>query len=96
MQEERKKTIDSIRSFHTNQRVFHGRVGENEVGNRKRQNSEMSPVEPYDIIRLQRAANKLNSDRTNFFINENEPEFINSMSRTMDAYDLRISTFGGK
>lgn len=37
-----------------------------------------------------------NSNRTNFFINENEPAFINSMSRTMDAFDLRMSTFGGK
>ena len=25
-----------------------------------------------------------------------QPEFINTMSRTMDAYNTKISTFGGK
>lgn len=27
-------------------------------------------------------------------MDQNQPEFINSMSRTMDAYDLRMQTFG--
>ena len=30
------------------------------------------------------------------YFNQNEPLFINSMSRTMDAFDLRMQTFGGK
>lgn len=44
----------------------------------------------------QRDAIKESTNRVNCFTNENEPVFINSMSRTMDAFDVRMSTFGGK
>jgi len=38
---------------------------------------------------------KENTNKCGVFINQNEPIFINSMSRTMDAFDLRMQTFGG-
>jgi hypothetical protein len=39
---------------------------------------------------------KENTNKVNCFVDQNEPAFINTMSRTMDAFDLRMSTFGGK
>ena len=39
---------------------------------------------------------KYNTNKVNCFVDENEPAFINTMSRTMDAWDMRMSTFGGK
>lgn len=39
---------------------------------------------------------KENTNKCGIFINKNEPIFINSMSRTMDAFDLRMHTFGGQ
>jgi hypothetical protein len=39
---------------------------------------------------------KNNANKVNCFVDENEPAFINTMSRTMDAWDMRMSTFGGK
>lgn len=44
----------------------------------------------------QREEIKSNTNKVNCFVDENEPAFINTMSRTMDAFDLRMSTFGGK
>ena len=32
----------------------------------------------------------------NCYVDPNEPAFINTMSRTMDAYDIRMGTFGGE
>lgn len=46
-------------------------------------------IEDRDLIRE-------NTNKCKIFINQNEPIFINSMSRTMDAFDLRMSTFGGQ
>jgi hypothetical protein len=39
---------------------------------------------------------KINTNKVNCFVNDQEPAFINTMSRTMDAFDLRMHTFGGK
>ena len=39
---------------------------------------------------------KENTNKCKIYVNHNEPIFINSMSRTMDAFDLRMSTFGGQ
>jgi hypothetical protein len=39
---------------------------------------------------------KESTNRVNCFVDETQPEFINTMSRTMDAFDLRMSTFGGE
>lgn len=39
---------------------------------------------------------KNSTNKVNCFVDENEPAFINTMSRTMDAWDMRMSTFGGK
>ena len=39
---------------------------------------------------------KENTNKINCFTDDNQPEFINTMSRTMDAFDIRMSTFGGK
>ena len=33
--------------------------------------------------------------KTHCYINKNEPKFINSMARTMDAFNYQMSTFGG-
>lgn len=33
---------------------------------------------------------KINTNKVNCFVNEYEPAFINTMSRTMDAFDLRM------
>ena len=44
----------------------------------------------------QREGIKQNTNKINCFVDENEPQFINTMSRTMDAFDTRMSTFGGK
>ena len=33
---------------------------------------------------------KDNTNKCGVFINKNEPIFINSMSRTMDSFDLRM------
>jgi len=38
---------------------------------------------------------KENTNKVNCFVDENQPEFISTMSRTMDAFDLRMQTFGG-
>ena len=38
---------------------------------------------------------KQNLRKVNCFVNHEEPEFISSMSRTMDAFDIRMQTFGG-
>lgn len=39
---------------------------------------------------------KQNTNKINCFVDPHQPEFINTMSRTMDAYNTKISTFGGK
>ena len=38
---------------------------------------------------------KENTNKVNCFTDENQPEFISTMSRTMDAFDIRMQTFGG-
>jgi len=56
----------------------------------------VEPIESYDKLVEQRDAIKASTNKVNCFTNENEPAFINSMSRTMDAFDVRMSTFGGR
>jgi len=43
----------------------------------------------------QREAIKANTNKVNCFVDQHEPEFINTMTRTMDAYNTKVSTFGG-
>lgn len=94
---ERIKELDQVKTFQNEQRIHYGRKDGSDLKNRSRVSSEISPpVETYDKLQQQRQTNKTNSDRTNLFINENEPLFINSMSRTMDVFDVRMQTFGGK
>ena len=57
---------------------------------------DTDPPESYDKLVQRRDTNRYNTNKVNCFTNENEPVFINSMSRTMDAFDVRMSTFGGK
>jgi len=57
---------------------------------------DTEPLESYDKLVQQRDTIRHNTNKVNCFTNENEPAFINSMSRTMDAFDVRMSTFGGK
>ena len=56
----------------------------------------MSKNNPYSRIVKEREEIKENTNRVNCFVDENQPEFINTMSRTMDAFDLRMQTFGGE
>lgn len=56
----------------------------------------MEPIESYGKLVDQREAIKYTTNKINCFTNPNEPAFINTMSRTMDAFDTRMSTFGGK
>ena len=93
---ERQGDLHAVKTFQNKQRIVYGRLDDKEPENRKRQSSDTRPIESYEKLLQQRNSNANNSNKTNFFINENEPAFINSMSRTMDAFDLRMSTFGGK
>ena len=69
-----------------------------EKDQRYRQKSEnrVVPMEPYEKIKNKREEIKESTNKVNCFVDENEPKFINTMSRTMDAFDVRMSTFGGK
>lgn len=51
-------------------------------------------LSPYAKVATMRQKSKANAEKINLYIDKNQPEFINSMSRTMDAYDTRIGTFG--
>lgn len=54
-----------------------------------------SKKEPYSRMVEQREEIKTNTNRVNCFVDDNQPEFINTMSRTMDAFNVQMSTFGG-
>lgn len=56
------------------------------AGNRKTYN---------DIVK-EREEIKTNTNKVNCFVDGSQPEFINTMSRTMDAFNVQMSTFGGK
>jgi hypothetical protein len=56
----------------------------------------MAPKEPYSSIVREREEIKENTNKVNCFVDQNEPKFISTMSRTMDAFDLRMQTFGGE
>ena len=51
---------------------------------------------PYAKMLVERQKCKQNNgtDKINLFVDKNEPPFINTMSRTMDAFDTRMGTFG--
>ena len=51
---------------------------------------------PYAKMLVERQKFKQNNgtDKINLFVDKNEPPFINTMSRTMDAFDTRMGTFG--
>jgi hypothetical protein len=71
-------------------------MDENEKNYRQRTKKETKSHDPYSRMIQQREEIKENTNKVNCFTDENEPAFINTMSRTMDAFDLRMSTFGGK
>jgi hypothetical protein len=72
-------------------------MDENEKNYRQRKKEEYkSNNETYSHMVQKREEIKSNTNKVNCFVDQNEPAFINTMSRTMDAYDLRMSTFGGK
>ena len=86
----------AVKAFQNEQRIHYGRVDAAEPKQRRREAGGLRPIESYDKLVEQRGTNKAKADRVNCFTNENEPVFINSMSRTMDAFDVRMSTFGGR
>jgi hypothetical protein len=91
-----------VKHFMNKQRIEYGRQGSREVGNRQRGDKiSKSPVKgqgpaSYSKLKNEREEIKVNTNKVNCFVDENEPTFINTMSRTMDAFDLRMGTFGGK
>ena len=44
----------------------------------------------------ERRTNKEFGMKTNLFINKAEPQFVDSMARTMDSFNHNLSTLGGK
>ena len=44
----------------------------------------------YDVMIKERNEYKSKADKLNVFIDHSQPEFISSMSRTMDAFDTRM------
>ena len=93
---ERQRNGEKVKAFQNEQRIQYGRIDPDEVKQRQRVKSGVRPVESYEKLVSQRSQIKDSTNRVNVFTNQNEPAFINSMSRTMDAFDLRMSTFGGK
>lgn len=53
------------------------------------------PPMNYDKMIKERSEYKKKADKLNVFIDHSQPEFISTMSRTMDAFDTRMQTFGG-
>lgn len=78
-----------------------GREGSRDVKLRQRgEKVNKSPVKgqnpaTYSQLKQEREEFKASANKVNCFVDQNEPPFINTMSRTMDAYDLRMGTFGG-
>lgn len=85
-----------VKTFQNKKRIDFGRMDENERNYRQRSKRELKSHDPYSQMIQQREEIKENTNKVNCFTDENEPAFINTMSRTMDAFDLRMSTFGGK
>ena len=95
---ERMEAGEDVKSFQNKQRIHLGRLGSQDQKHRQRNNSTnpRAPAEPYSKLVQQREEIKESTNKVNCFVDENEPVFINSMARTMDAFDLRMSTFGGR
>ena len=85
-----------VKTFQNTKRIDFGRMDENEKNYRQRPKREAKSQDPYSRMIQQREEIKENTNKVNCFTDENEPAFINTMSRTLDAFDLRMSTFGGK
>lgn len=82
------------------QRIEMGKEGKQQPNPRNRgekiQKSITKKMEqsPYANVATMRQKSKANAEKINLYIDKNQPEFINSMSRTMDAYDTRVGSFG--
>lgn len=85
----------SVKSFHAKKKVDFGRVDKNELRHRQKTSKSVVPGEKYHKMVERREQIKKNTNKINCFVDESQPAFINTMSRTMDAYDIRMSTFGG-
>jgi hypothetical protein len=72
-----------------------GRVEQGEQRDQRNQKL-LGQMQPYMQLVQEREHIKENTNKVNCFVDETEPAFINTMSRTMDAFDVRMSTFGGK
>jgi len=75
--------------------VDFGRVDKNDLKHRQKNSKSVVPSEKYHKMVERREQIKKNTNKINCFVDESQPAFINTMSRTMDAYDIRMSTFGG-
>ena len=89
-----------MKNFHTKQRIDLGKDDRGQMHLRQRgakiHKSVPKSVQasPYAKVWVARQKAKASAEKVNLYLDKNQPEFINSMSRTMDAYDTRIGTFG--
>ena len=85
----------SVKAFQNEQRIVFG--GQTDPKLRARPETGVAGHRrQYGDIVKEREEIKTNTNKVNCFVDINQPEFINTMSRTMDAFNVQISTFGGK
>ena len=96
---DRIKEGNLVKKFMEAQRIKYGRdnsdgrIYQRSNGYSKSLNKHLQDS-PYSKMIATRNNIKNNTEKINLFVDKNVPEFINSMSRTMNAFDNRMSTFG--
>ena len=93
--DQRIKEGEEVKQFMNKKRIEYGRINQETERHRKRSHHVPSPKETHASMINQREEIKENTNKVNCFVDHNEPAFISTMSRTMDAFDLRMQTFGG-
>ena len=92
----------TVKNFQNTQRIHLGKADAGERNYRKSKRGQSSKhggsykLSPYKDMVKWREEIKENTNKVNCFVDQAQPEFINTMSRTMDAFDMQMSTFGGK
>ena len=79
-----------VKQFMNTKRIEFGRITDETEKHRKRSIHQVNPKSPYSKMISDREEIKENTNKVNCFVDQNEPAFISTMSRTMDAYDLRM------
>ena len=86
-----------VKKFHTDKRIHLGL--DRDPALRSRQGGRKASyknIYPYEKLMKEAKDNLNNGNKINFYTDENQPEFISTMTRTMNAFDTRMQTFGGK